>query len=147
MAMGEETSPSDLVAIHDGVRPLVSKSQIEACVSSAEKTGASILAVPVSDTIKQVGDNPNFISRTLEREGLWLAQTPQVFRYHIIRSAHENALREGIEATDDAMLVEMSGVQIQIVPGNRKNIKITTPEDLSLGEFILCRETGDHVAS
>lgn len=136
LSLEADAAPDDLVAIHDGVRPLVSVDQIVACVSSAKKSGAGILAIPVSDTVKQVGDD-GCISGTLERSGLWLAQTPQVFRYGIIMEAHGSARRDGIVVTDDAMLLERSHVRVKIVPGNRNNIKITTPEDLALGEFLL----------
>jgi 2-C-methyl-D-erythritol 4-phosphate cytidylyltransferase len=137
VAMEDHVDPEDLVAIHDGVRPLISRHHIESCISSAGKTGASILAIPVSETVKQVESDTGRISRTLERESLWLAQTPQVFNYRILRDAHEKAISEGIEATDDAMMMEMLNIPVQIVAGDRKNIKITTPEDLALGEAIL----------
>ena len=139
IAMGDHMDSEDLVAVHDAVRPMISRHHIELCISSAEKTGASILAVPVSETVKQVDADTGRISRTLERESLWLAQTPQIFKYRILRDAHEKAISEGIEVTDDAMMMEMQNIPVQIVAGDPKNIKITTPDDLALGEAILGR--------
>lgn len=129
-----------LVAVHDGVRPLVSTLEIESCVEAAQKNGACLLAVPAQDTLKKVRAGTSLVSETLSRKGIWLAQTPQVFQYSIIRKAHERALQEKIEATDDAMLVERTGVPVSIVSGSRKNIKITTQEDLALAEAILSLE-------
>lgn len=140
VTMEKVMGPEDIIAIHDGVRPFVSKDRIENCLTIATKTGAAILATPVTDTVKQGEDKSGIISCTLDRKSLWLAQTPQMFRYGIIRDAHETAIREGLEATDDAMLVERTGVHVHVVPGSRKNIKITTPDDLSLGEAILWQE-------
>jgi len=136
LAMEKEVSPSDLVVIHDGVRPLVTRKQIEACVASAEITGACILAVPAQDTLKQVESASGRIAATLTRQDVWLAQTPQVFRYTLIRDAHERALKDGFAGTDDAILVERISHPVHVVPGSRTNLKITTPEDLALAEAL-----------
>ncbi len=136
-AMEKNMSPNDLVVIHDGVRPLVTQSQIESCVVSAEKCGASILAIPAQDTVKQVENDSDRISGTLPRNSIWLAQTPQVFKYGIIREAHEHAVKNGISGTDDAALVEMMSGQVRVVVGSRTNIKITEPEDLAYAESLL----------
>jgi 2-C-methyl-D-erythritol 4-phosphate cytidylyltransferase len=136
LAMENEISPTDLVAIHDGVRPLVTRKQIEACVASAEKNGACILGVPAHDTLKRVEDDSDIIEGTLTRKNIWLAQTPQVFKYELIRNAHERALKDGFTGTDDAMLVERVSFQVRVVPGSRTNLKITTPGDLALAEAL-----------
>lgn len=125
-----------LVAIHDGVRPLVHPRQIEACLSAAENHGAAILAVPVADTLKKSGPR-QMIQETVARESIWQAQTPQSFDLDLIRKAHQEALRDGIYGTDDAALVERMGLPVHLVPGSRRNIKVTTPEDLVLAEAFL----------
>lgn len=143
LAMEKEVSRSDLVAIHDGVRPLVTREQIEACVLSAEKCGACILALPAQDTVKRVETPANIIAGTHTRRDIWLAQTPQVFTYALIRDAHERALKDGFDGTDDASLVERTPFPVRVVPGSKTNLKITTPEDLALAEAIL---SADHPA-
>jgi 2-C-methyl-D-erythritol 4-phosphate cytidylyltransferase len=132
-----------IVVIHDGVRPFVKPEQIQSCIVIAGTTGACILAVPAQDTLKQVEKESTVISGTLPRDTIWFAQTPQAFRYEIIRTAHERALRDRISGTDDAMLVERMGIPVRMIPGSRQNIKITTPEDLALAEAILVLETSD----
>ncbi len=125
-----------LVAIHDAVRPLVTASCIAACLARARRTGAAVAAVPLRETLKKVQEGTR-VAGTLDREGLWLAQTPQVFRAGLIRAAHEEARRLGIRATDDAALVERRGETVSIVEGSPLNIKITTVEDLRLAAAIL----------
>jgi 2-C-methyl-D-erythritol 4-phosphate cytidylyltransferase len=125
-----------LVAIHDGVRPLVTAGEIGACILEAAGSGACILGLPAVDTVKSVGPT-GFIERTLDRTGIWTAQTPQVFRYSLIRQAHERARKEGITGTDDAFLAEMDGFPVRMIPGSRRNLKITSPEDLALAEALL----------
>jgi len=119
------------VIIHDGVRPFVAAEHIDACLKSAKVHGASILALPATDTIKQV-DGEGMIRKTCCREGIWLAQTPQVFRLKDIRKAHEDARRQSYRGTDDAALMERIGRPVAVVAGSRRNIKITTAEDLEL---------------
>lgn len=125
-----------LVAIHDGVRPLVTHERLRTCMKEAEIHGACILGMPVSDTLKSVSE-AGAIRHTVDRENVWMAQTPQVFRYDMILNAHEHAARAGISATDDAMLMEKAGHRVLIIPGGRHNIKITTPDDLLLAEALL----------
>jgi 2-C-methyl-D-erythritol 4-phosphate cytidylyltransferase len=125
-----------VVVVHDGVRPLVEEGQISACIAGTDKTGACILAVPVSDTLKQANSNSR-IEATVSRSGLWRAQTPQAFHYKILMKAHEAARREGFSTTDDSALVERIGTEVCIVPGSRRNIKITDPEDLEMAEALL----------
>ncbi|MCF8069933.1 MAG: 2-C-methyl-D-erythritol 4-phosphate cytidylyltransferase [Desulfobacterales bacterium] len=129
-------SGSKVVLIHDGVRPFITNGQIQSCVDSVEETGACILAVPVTDTIKQV-DSSGYINATMPRDTLWQAQTPQAFRYNLILDAHEKALEDAIPGTDDAQLVERLGKKVKIITGSRKNIKITTLEDMAVARAIL----------
>lgn len=130
-----------IVVVHDGVRPFVNPDQISACIAGAAETGACILAVPLSDTLKSVASGSNRIETTVSRAGLWLAQTPQAFRYDVIAKAHESAAKEGFFGTDDAALVERMGVPVCIEPGSRRNIKITQPEDMALAEALLSLKT------
>lgn len=125
----------DLVVIHDAVRPFLHQSELAACIETGGKSGACILALKAFDTLKQAGADGR-VSSTLDRESIWLAQTPQVFRYGAIHAAHARAKEEGIVVTDDAALLEMAGQAVRIVPGSRWNIKITTPEDLTLASAI-----------
>ncbi|MBI5682985.1 MAG: 2-C-methyl-D-erythritol 4-phosphate cytidylyltransferase [Deltaproteobacteria bacterium] len=126
-----------IVIIHDGVRPFVSPSIINRSIESAEKTGASVVSVPVKDTIKEVSDG--YVVKTLKRGRLWAVQTPQTFKTEIIKHAHKKALEDGIYATDDSSLVERLGFRVEVVEGSYENIKITTPEDLIIGEAIANR--------
>jgi 2-C-methyl-D-erythritol 4-phosphate cytidylyltransferase len=125
-----------LVAIHDGVRPLVQPVQIEACLAAAACHGAALLAVPASDTLKLAGDDRKVL-KTLPRNDVWLAQTPQAFERRLIVEAHWSAYADGVHGTDDAALVERLGQPVHLVTGSRRNIKVTTPEDLDLAEHIL----------
>jgi len=127
---------TDVVVIHDGVRPFVTPEQVSACIREAATHGACILGIRATDTLKYVSD-AGLITRTLDRKGIWQAQTPQAFRYALIVEAHARARREGICATDDASLLERMGTGIRIIPGSRNNIKITTPEDLQLAAALL----------
>jgi len=126
----------NIVVIHDGVRPFVSPSIIEECIREAVLNGACILGVPASDTLK-LADDSGCIKKTLERDSVWLAQTPQAFEYSLIKRAHEKAGKEGFTGTDDALLVERLGERVRIIKGSINNIKITTPEDLSLARAML----------
>jgi 2-C-methyl-D-erythritol 4-phosphate cytidylyltransferase len=133
IAVGENNG---IVIIHDGVRPLVNKEMIESCVREAIKHGACIIGVPVQETLKRISRSGD-IEKTIERNNIWLAQTPQAFQYEILRKAHENARLKGHAGTDDAFLVEQMGTPVKIIKGNKNNIKITTREDLRLAEAIL----------
>ncbi|MDX9785983.1 MAG: 2-C-methyl-D-erythritol 4-phosphate cytidylyltransferase [Desulfobacterales bacterium] len=128
--------PTGLVAIHDGVRPFITTAQLSACYKAARNHHGCILGIPASDTLKVISENGGII-RTVDRANVWLAQTPQVFRYDLIRHAHEQALASGILGTDDAVLLEKTGHRIKMILGSRNNIKITTPEDLLLAEALL----------
>ena len=131
----ENARDDDLVLIHDGVRPFVPIHVLERAGEVAGAHDGALVAVPAKDTIKIVADG--IVRDTPPRESLWLAQTPQAFRYGVIRAAHEIADAEGFLGTDDAMLVERLGKDIHVVLGDYRNIKITTPEDLLLAEAFL----------
>ena len=127
----------EIVVIHDAVRPFVSSHIIEACVEEASVSGACIVGMPAIETTKLV--NSGQIERTLDRNAIWMAQTPQAFELKLIQEAHENARLDCFTGTDDAMLVERLGRKIRIIPGSRLNMKITTPEDMALAEGIIHR--------
>lgn len=125
-----------IVAIHDGVRPFITPDRISACIDAARRSGAAILGIPAFDTLKRVaGDGA--ITETIDRQHIWLAQTPQAFRTDLIIEAHRRARADNVIGTDDAALVERLGVKVNIIAGSRKNIKITTPEDLELCRAML----------
>jgi len=127
---------ADIVVIHDGVRPFVTKAMIEDSIHSAVRYGAVILAMPVKDTIKM--SNPDgTVLKTLDRESLWQVQTPQTFQVQVIKEAYFKAAGDAFIGTDDASLVERLGVKVHILPGSYTNIKITTPEDLWLANLFL----------
>ena len=126
---------SDIILIHDGVRPFFPSGCIEEVVTAAERTGACVVGVPVKDTIKEVAEG--LIRSTPDRRRLWQAQTPQAFVFGLIRDAHERARREGFRGTDDASLVERMGHPVAMIEGSYRNIKITTPEDLILAEAFI----------
>lgn len=125
-----------IVIVHDGVRPFVKQEQLVACIEGAAELGACILGIPTFDTVKKVNPEQEII-QTLQRDTLWLAQTPQVFEANLIKKAHEKAKQEGFMGTDDAALVERLGAAVKIIPGSRNNIKITHPEDLNLARAIM----------
>ncbi|CAM3089288.1 2-C-methyl-D-erythritol 4-phosphate cytidylyltransferase [Paenibacillus sediminis] len=126
---------SSWVLVHDGVRPFVTEEQVVACYETARQHGASVLAVPVKDTIKQVNE-AGVITATPDRHSLWAIQTPQAFRLSDLMRAHQEAQREGFVGTDDSMLVERLGMTVAVCEGSYSNIKITTIEDLDYAEFL-----------
>jgi 2-C-methyl-D-erythritol 4-phosphate cytidylyltransferase len=120
---------AEIIAIHDGARPMISPKIINLAVAEAARCGAVIVGVPVIDTIKSVDQRRLTVSQTVDRGRLWAAQTPQVFRREIIQRAFKrNNLRNKV--TDDSMLVEKIGQAVKLVAGSYRNIKITTPDDL-----------------
>ena len=123
----------DYVLVHDGARPLVTAEMIDAALDGAIQSGASLCAVPVSDTVKRAADD-GLVASTVNRERLWLAQTPQAFRADVLRRAHA---AHDIDATDDAALVELIEEPVRLVMGSSENLKITTPSDLALAAAIL----------
>jgi len=129
-------SDCEVVMVHDGVRPFISQALLQKTGQAMENSGAAIVAVPVKDTIKTVSPQREVLT-TLDRSTLWAIQTPQVFRRDLLEKAFEKAIDDRFYATDDAALVERLGERVTIVEGSYENIKITTPEDLVLGEAIL----------
>ena len=131
-------SGAELVAVHDGVRPFVTPDEIDRVMAAARTNGAAILVAPVADTIKEIKDGR--VVGTLPRTLLRRALTPQCFRFDILKRAYDKLAEiegEGVEVTDDCLLVERLGVEIVAVEGSARNIKITRAEDLVLGEAIL----------
>ena len=126
---------ADLVCVHDAVRPCVLESWIDAVFAEAGKSGAAILAVPLTGTIKRVADS-GFIDETVSREGLYEAQTPQVFQRELLLGAYAD-LPEDWHPTDDAAVVERTGHAVSVVPSDRRNIKITMPGDMELAGGVL----------
>ncbi len=127
---------SGIVVIHDGVRPFLPLRQTEEAIRWAEKEGGCILGIPVVDTIKNI-DHDGYISKTMPRNDVWHAQTPQVFQCSLIKKAHDHALLQGFSGTDDASLVENIGGRVKMIYGSPHNIKITTPEDLIIAQGLL----------
>lgn len=132
-ALPEECSH---VLIHDGARCLVDEGTITRCMRCAEEYGSGVAAIPAIDTIKRVNADGT-VAETPERSALRAVQTPQAFRLGIIRKAHLEAQFDGFTGTDDASLVERAGIPVHLTPGDRKNIKITTPEDMKMAEVYL----------
>jgi 2-C-methyl-D-erythritol 4-phosphate cytidylyltransferase len=139
VARGLEAVPGDseLIVIHDGVRPLVSVDLLGAVLKAANDHGAALAAIPAGDTVKRA--EGEVVAKTLTRETIWLAQTPQAFQASLLRLAYEKASRDKMTVTDDAALVESLGVSVHLVPGSPENIKVTTPTDLVVAEAILAK--------
>ncbi len=137
-----QAAPADteLVLVHDAVRPFVDARLVEAVIAAAARTGAATCALPARETVKRVRDG--LVEATVDRDGLWLVQTPQAFRADLLREAHAAARRDGFAGTDDAALVERLGKPVAVVPGLRQNVKITTPEDLAWARRALARVGG-----
>jgi 2-C-methyl-D-erythritol 4-phosphate cytidylyltransferase len=127
---------AEQVLIHDGARCLVTPNLFDACSDAILHCSGLIAAIPVKDTIKVVDDN-GIITSTPERKQLWAAQTPQGFDVNLLKHCHAEGVRQGWEVTDDAALFEKCGLEVRIVPGEETNLKITTPQDLAIAEFIL----------
>jgi 2-C-methyl-D-erythritol 4-phosphate cytidylyltransferase len=137
IALGLTSAESELVIVHDAARPLATPAIFEACIAAAARAGGAIAAIPVADTLKRIADSDRTIAATVARTGLWQAQTPQAFRRDLLLAAHRRAVSEGIVATDDADLVERTGVRVEVVEGSTANIKVTTPSDLAIVEAII----------
>lgn len=129
---------AELVAVHDGARPLLTPALLERTVMGAQNYGAAVAAVPLKDTVK-ISDQEDFVQSTPDRSRLWAVQTPQVFRRQILQTAYSKALKKGLNATDDAFLVEQAGFKVKLITGDYDNLKITTPEDMLIAEEILKR--------
>ncbi len=139
-----EVSPqTEIVLVHDGVRPFLSSRMIRESVDAAQKFGAAITAIPVNDTIKRV-DSSGMVSQTIDREGLWRVQTPQAFQYAILKEAFTKANSENFYGTDEGTLIEHLGKPVKIVEGSEQNIKITRPEDLEMSETFISKAFPDN---
>ena len=131
----------EVVLIHDAARPLVRAAAAARVAAAAARGGAALLAVPLSDTLKREGPEGR-VGETLDRRGLWRAQTPQGFRREVYAAAMRRAMKEGGDATDDASLVERAGGAVTLVEGDPSNLKITTAADLRAAEALLREEAG-----
>ncbi len=129
-----DPSRAGVIVVHDAARPFVRPEEISSVVERARSTGAALMALPAVDTIKQIKSAR--VQRTLDRNRLYHAQTPQAFHYRIILEAYEKAFTAGVTATDDSQLVERLGRRVSIVEGSPLNIKITRPFDLKIAEVI-----------
>ncbi|HWY55929.1 MAG TPA: 2-C-methyl-D-erythritol 4-phosphate cytidylyltransferase [Terriglobales bacterium] len=131
----------DIVLVHDAVRPFVTEEIIHDVIRAAQKYGAAIAGLPAVETVKQVERTSDgaLITATLPRERVVLAQTPQGFRYDVLKKAFDEAAADGFMGTDEASLVERSGHAVAVVMGSPRNIKITAPADMELAEFFLTR--------
>ncbi|PKN38301.1 MAG: bifunctional 2-C-methyl-D-erythritol 4-phosphate cytidylyltransferase/2-C-methyl-D-erythritol 2,4-cyclodiphosphate synthase [Deltaproteobacteria bacterium HGW-Deltaproteobacteria-2] len=131
----------DFVLIHDAVRPLITEKMIRQVAAAAKATGAASLGVKAKDTIKETGKY-DIVSVTIPRHNLWLTQTPQAFKFEILKKAYKKAYNENFYGTDDASLVERIGVKVKMIAGSYDNIKITTPEDLVMARALLKNKSG-----
>jgi 2-C-methyl-D-erythritol 4-phosphate cytidylyltransferase/2-C-methyl-D-erythritol 2,4-cyclodiphosphate synthase len=141
LALGSVPEDIEIVAVHDGVRPFVTADVFSRAIQAARRTGAACVSLPVKETLKRVADEgvegddrSPAISATLDRSGLWAAQTPQAFRARDLRRLLDEAAQDGTRVTDDAQLFDQQGLAVEAVRGDARNIKITTPEDLALAE-------------
>jgi 2-C-methyl-D-erythritol 4-phosphate cytidylyltransferase len=136
-AVAASAQDDDIVLVHDAVRPFVTEEMIHEVIAAASKYGAAIAGVPAVDTVKQVERTAEgaLIRATIPRERIVMAQTPQGFRFHVLKKAFDEATADGFVGTDEASLVERSGHDVAVVMGSPRNIKITTPADLELAEY------------
>ncbi|HVP43827.1 MAG TPA: 2-C-methyl-D-erythritol 4-phosphate cytidylyltransferase [Terriglobales bacterium] len=139
-----QAAPDDIVLVHDAVRPFVDSDIIGNVIQAAQKYGAAIAGLPAMDTVKQVDRTAEgaIVTSTIPRERVVMAQTPQGFRYQVIKKAFDEALADGFTGTDEASLVERSGHEVAVVMGSPRNIKITTPADLELAELFMSQDKG-----
>jgi 2-C-methyl-D-erythritol 4-phosphate cytidylyltransferase len=139
-------SATELVAVHDAVRPFIEHSVLEKVFAEAEESGAAIVGIVPVDTVKQV--HRNKIRQTIPRERLILAQTPQVFRFDLLKTAFARAREDGFAGTDESSLVErLDQVEVSVVPGSDRNLKITKPSDMDLARLFLAEEMTARVGS
>lgn len=144
-ALAQVDFATEIVLVHDAVRPFVTVAQIERVISEARTRGAAILGIPAIDTVKEVKraslpEDVALISATIPRERIVLAQTPQVFSYPLLRDAFKKAQQDGVTASDEAAVVERFGHDVFVVLGSERNIKITRPADMDLAAFYLEQE-------
>ena len=131
----------DIVLVHDGVRPFVTEKMINEVVAAAKKDQAASIGVKAKDTIKETQDN-GLVVKTVQRQNIWLTQTPQAFPFAVLKKAYEAAQSDNYYGTDDASLVERIGIKVKMIAGSYDNIKITTPEDLIIAEALLRSKSG-----
>jgi 2-C-methyl-D-erythritol 4-phosphate cytidylyltransferase len=144
-ALAQVDPATEIVLVHDAVRPFVTREQIERLIAEVRKRGAAILGVPAIDTVKEVKraslpEDVALISATIPRERIVLAQTPQAFSYPLLRDAFQKAHQDGVSASDEASIVERFGHDVYVVLGSERNIKITRPGDMDLARFYLDQE-------
>jgi 2-C-methyl-D-erythritol 4-phosphate cytidylyltransferase len=137
-----QAAEEDIVLVHDAVRPFVEQETILGVIDAAKKYQAAIAAVPAMDTVKQVDRTSDgaVVVATVPRERMVLAQTPQGFRFGLLKKAFDEAMADGFMGTDEASLIERRGGTVHVVMGSPRNMKITTPADLELAEFFLSQE-------
>jgi 2-C-methyl-D-erythritol 4-phosphate cytidylyltransferase len=141
-ALAEAPPGTEIVVVHDAVRPFIDSAMIQRVVEAARKDGAAILGIPSVDTVKQV--ERQLILGTIPRERIVLAQTPQAFRYAIIREAFDRATADGFNGTDESSLAERLGYNVTVLMGSDRNIKITKPSDLPLARLYIAQERDQH---
>jgi len=144
-ALAEVAADTEIVLVHDAVRPFVSREQIERLITEARACGAAILGIPAIDTVKEVKrtslpQDVALITATIPRERIVLAQTPQAFQYAVLKEAFARAAQDGVTASDEASMVERLGRDVHVVLGSERNIKITRPADMELARFYLEQE-------
>ncbi len=145
-ALASLSDDTDIVAVHDAVRPFIDRDTIEKVIAEAAQSGAAIVGIVPVDTVKQV--HLNKVRATLARERLMMAQTPQVFRYALLKQAFAKAREDGFFGTDESSLVErLEQVEVNVVPGSDRNIKITKPTDMELARLFLAGEQSARVSS
>jgi len=141
-ALEHVSDDTELVAVHDAVRPLVTRDQVTRVIEEARKCGAAILGIPAMDTVKEVKraslpEDVALITATIPRERVVLAQTPQVFRTKLLKEAFAKAFADQVNASDEAGIVERLGQDVHVVHGTERNLKITKPADMELARFYL----------
>jgi 2-C-methyl-D-erythritol 4-phosphate cytidylyltransferase len=144
-ALAQVDPSTEIVLVHDAVRPFVTREQIERVISEARARGAAILGIPAIDTVKEVKraslpEDVALISATIPRERIVLAQTPQAFSYALLRDAFRKAQEDDVSASDEAAVVERFGHEVFVVLGSERNLKITRPSDMDLARFYLEQE-------
>ncbi len=144
-ALAQVDPSTEIVLVHDAVRPFVTPAQIDRVISEARARGAAILGIPAIDTVKEVKraslpEDMALISATIPRERIVLAQTPQAFAYPLLRDAFQKARQDGVTASDEAAVVERLGHDVFVVLGSERNLKITRPSDMELASFYLQQE-------
>ena len=141
LALEATSDKNGWVVVHDAARPLVSAQVVHQALKGAKKTGASVVAMPAHATVKRVQKQSLMVGCTENREELYLAQTPQVFRRDLLLARYRALGKKAFDRTDDAALFDGSSVKVQVVPGEAKNIKITTAEDMELFKYYLKKDS------